>query len=930
MKTAVRSFPLAALMAAAWLASPVAKGEAPASAPSLRDPREIRLANVRQLTFSGENAEAYFSFAGDRLIYQSREGKADCDQIYTMDLSGGSRRLVSTGKGRCTCAYFLKGDGRVVFSSTHASAPECPAPPDLSRGYVWPVHPGYDVYEAAADGTDLKPLIASPGYDAEATVSPDGSKIVFTSDRDGDLELYLLDLSTRSTTRLTHLPGYDGGAFFSPDSQKIVFRGWHPTDPKELEEYRSLLRDHLVRPSHMEIFTIRADGSGLRQVTSNGAANFCPFWHPDGKRILFASNVGDEKKRNFDLYLVNEDGSGLEQVTFEPSFDGFPMFSPDGRHLVWGANRNAARPGETNIFVAEWVEAPAGEAAFSEEALRRDVSFLASPDLRGRLTGTPEAREAAEYVAASFRSAGLRPPPGREGYLDAFPFTSGVHLGEGNAASLLGGGRVRPLSVGEEIQPLGMSEDGDLEALPVVFAGYGIRAQDQKWNDYDGLDVKGKAVVVYRWGPEGDDPKSPYALYYPIRHKAMTAREMGAKALIVLGPSAQDDDLVPLSTTARGGSAGLVVLTARRAPFASAFEAAGLSLPDPGNPHGTPLRFEVPGVAFSAAVRLKREKAEGLNVLGWLPATRATDETVILGAHYDHLGLGVEGSLAEKKGEVHPGADDNASGTAGLMALARRFAAEPVRGRNLLFVSFAGEELGTLGSSQVVKAPPVPLEKAVAMLNFDMIGRLRENSLVVGGAGTSPVWKDLLARANTEGLSLSLGEDGYGASDHSVFYAQGIPVLFFFTGAHEDYHRPGDTADKVLYGGEAKVLRLAARVTGALLDLPERPAYVRVAPPPSEMAGRGFRVYLGTIPDYTGEVKGVRLMGVRAGSPAEQGGLRKGDVIVGFAGKTIENVYDYTYALQDHKPGETVAVTVLRDGNRVDLTVLLGRRPGKD
>jgi dipeptidyl aminopeptidase/acylaminoacyl peptidase len=919
-----------ALLAAAALAAPAARGESPVPPPSLRDSREVRLAGVRQLTFSGENAEAYFSFAGDRLIFQARELREGCDQIYTMDLRGEGRRLVSTGEGRCTCAYFLKGDGRVVFSSTHASSPDCPAPPDLGRGYVWPVYPGYDVYEAAADGTDLTPLIVSPGYDAEATVSPDGTRIVFTSDRDGDLELYLYDVKSGETRRLTNLPGYDGGAFFSPDSQRLVFRGWHPTDPKELEEYRALLRDHLVRPSHMEIFTIRADGTDLRQVTSNGAANFCPYWHPDGRRILFASNLGDEKKRNFDLYLVNEDGTGLEQVTFEPSFDGFPMFSPDGRHLVWGANRNAARAGETNIFLAEWVEAPATEAALSVEALRRDVERLASSDLKGRLTGTPEGREAARYVAEAFRSAGLVPPPGMESHFGTFSFTSGVHLGDGNAARIALADRNIALRVGEEVQPLGMSEDGDLEGVPLVFAGYGIRAQDQKWDDYAGLDVKGKAVVVYRWGPEGDDPKSAYALYYPIRYKAMAAREAGAKALIVLGPSAEDDELVALSSTARGGSAGLVVLSARRGPFEAVLKAAGKALPDPKDPHGAPLRFDLPGVALSATVRLVRETSEGVNVLGWLPATRATDETVILGAHYDHLGLGVEGSLAEKKGEVHPGADDNASGTAGLLALARRFVAEPQRGRNLLFAAFAGEELGTLGSSHVVKAPPVPLEKAVAMLNFDMIGRLRENQLVVGGAGTSPVWKDLLAQANTESLSLSLGEDGYGASDHSVFYAQGIPVLFFFTGAHEDYHRPGDTADKVLYDGEAKVLRFAARVTEAILGLPERPGYIRVAAPQSEMAGRGFRVYLGTIPDYTGDVKGVKLMGVRAGSPAEQGGLRKGDVIVGFAGKTIESVYDYTYALQDHKPGETVTVTVLREGTRVDLQVLLAKRPGKD
>lgn len=896
--------------------------------PPLKDPREVRLQNVRQLTSEGENAEAYFSFDGKSLVFQSRRDRKGCDQIFTMDLSGGNRRLVSTGKGRCTCAYFLPGDRRVLFASTHGASPGCPPPPDMSRGYVWPVYGDYDIYTADRNGGPPEPLISSPGYDAEATVSPDGKQIVFTSDRDGDLELYLYDLPTRTTRRLTHLPGYDGGAFFSPDGRKVVFRGWHPTDPKEMEDYRALLRDHLVRPSRMELFTIGTDGSGLRQVTNNGAANFCPFWHPDGKRILFASNLKDPSRRNFDLFLVNEDGTGLEQVTFHGAFDGFPMFSPDGRFLVWGSNRNAARPGDTNVFLAEWVEDPA--SAFAEERLRRDVETLASPLLKGRLTGTSEALEAARHVAEGFRAAGLLPPPGADGYFAPFPFTAGVHLGRGNDVRLEAPGAAFSLKVTEEVQPLGMSSDGDLRSLPVVFAGYGIRAPDLKWDDYEGLDVKGKAVAVYRWGPDGDDPKSPFALYYPIRYKAMAAREAGAKALIVLGPSDEEDDGVALSSTARGGSAGLVVLSARRGPFAEALKAAGKTLPNPEDPHGAPLRFDVPGVALSATVRLVRERAEGVNVLGWLPATSPTEETVVLCAHYDHLGLGVEGSLAERKGEVHPGADDNASGTAGLLALARYFASREERPRNLLFASFAGEELGTLGSSHMVKAPALPLEHIVAVMNFDMIGRLREDRLVVGGAGTSPVFKDLLAKANTQGLDLALGEDGYGASDHAVFYAQGIPVLFFFTGAHEDYHRPSDTPDKVLYGGTGKVLHFAARVAEEILALPQRPAYVRVAPPPGEAAGRGFRVYLGTIPDYAGEVKGVRLMGVRPESPAERGGLRKGDVIVRFGDHAVENVYDYTYALQDHKAGDTVTLTVLRDGRPLDLTVTLERRQGRE
>ena len=317
-------------------------------------PDEKHLANIRQLTAGGENAEAYFSFDQAKLIFQSTRPPYGCDQIFTMRVDGSDTRLVSTGKGRTTCGYFLPGDSRILFSSTHQGSPDCPPRPDMSRGYVWALYQDFDIYTAKADGTDLKPLTRTPGYDAEATVSPDGKRIVFTSVRDGDLELYSMTIDGKDVRRLTSEKGYDGGAFYSPDSRQIVYRAHHPTQPADLERYEKLLLQGLIEPRALEIMVMAADGSGKRQITSNGKANFAPYFHPDGKRIMFASNVHDPRGRNFDLYLVNLDGSGLERVTFNPTFDGFPMFSKDGSKLVFASNRGSKQTGETNIFIADW------------------------------------------------------------------------------------------------------------------------------------------------------------------------------------------------------------------------------------------------------------------------------------------------------------------------------------------------------------------------------------------------------------------------------------------------------------------------------------------------------------------------------------------------------------------------------------------------
>ncbi len=325
-----------------------------ARAAPLADARERRLANVRQLTFGGQNAEAYFDWTGTRLVFQSTRPPWGCDQIFTMRDDGSEVRLVSTGKGRTTCGFFFPDSRRLIYASTHLGGPDCPPAPDRSRGYVWPIYPSYEIVSADLDGANLTRLTAHNGYDAEGAVSPDGRRIVFTSLREGDLDLYLMDADGANVQRLTDRPGYDGGAFFSWDGRFIVFRAARP-EAAELEEYRALLRQSLVRPRRMEIFVMKADGTGLIQVTRNGAANFAPFMLPNGHQIIFASNLHDPQGRSFALYLVNVDGSGLERVTYADGFASFPMLSRDGARLVFCGNRHASAPGELNVFLADWV-----------------------------------------------------------------------------------------------------------------------------------------------------------------------------------------------------------------------------------------------------------------------------------------------------------------------------------------------------------------------------------------------------------------------------------------------------------------------------------------------------------------------------------------------------------------------------------------------
>jgi TolB protein len=351
--------PLFAVFLAAAALSSLASAQA-ANPADLATPQEKHLGNVHQLTFGGQNAEAYFSSDGTKLIFQSSHGDVKCDQIFVMNIDGSDQHMVSTGKGRTTCSYFYPDGKKILFSSTHLASPECPPRPDFSKGYVWAVYPGYDIFTANPDGTNLKQLTDTPGYDAEATISMDGKKIVFTSLRHSDLDIYSMNADGTHVKQLTHELGYDGGPVYSPDRKWIAYRAYHPQNEKAISDYKELLQQNLIRPTSLELWIMKADGSGKRQITNLGAASFGPSFLPDGKRIIFSSNYDAVTHAtggmgNFELWLINSNGSSLERVTYSDGFDGFPMFSPDGKKLVWASNRNAKAPHETNIFIADWI-----------------------------------------------------------------------------------------------------------------------------------------------------------------------------------------------------------------------------------------------------------------------------------------------------------------------------------------------------------------------------------------------------------------------------------------------------------------------------------------------------------------------------------------------------------------------------------------------
>lgn len=723
----------------------------------LSNAQEKHLKNIKKLTFGGDNAEAYFSPNSNMLTLQvtNNEIGTPCDQIYTLDLQDNnintqSLKRISNGKGRTTCSYFMPDGKHILYASTHAANDACPAPPKPKDGkYLWAVYPEFDIYIADLNGNIVKQLTNTPGYDAEAVVSPDGKKIAFTSTRSGDLELWTMDIDGTNLKQITNGLGYDGGSFFSHDSKKLVFRSSRPQTEKDIAEYRQLLSENLVAPTNMEIYTCDIDGSNLKQITHLGKANWAPFFHPSDKKIIFSSNHHSTRGYDFQLYLIDLDGTNLEQITYESEFNAFPMFSPDGKKLVFSSNRNQSKPRETNVFIADWVETPTAEKA-QKNSLKSHISYLASDELQGRLAGSKTEKKAAKYIQKEFKKLGLKPYQNNN-YFQEFSY---------------------------------------------------------KYN---------------------------------------------------------------------------------------------------ANPHDS---------IASNGTLIKTQ-----NVIGYLDNN--SSKTIVIGAHYDHLGHNEHNNStkANSKGEIHNGADDNASGVSGVLELARMFSQNGVQeNANYIFALFSGEEDGLMGSKHMAESIKNVYPNTVAMLNMDMIGRLKEDkSLVVGGVGTNPEFTKIVERNKPAGFNITLEESGVGPTDHTSFYLKNIPVINFFTGTHGDYHKPSDDEDKINYYGVENIVNYIFRVANDVANL-DKIEFVKTKINAGKTVPK-YKVTLGIMPDYTDHGDGLHVDGVTENRPAQIAGIKEGDVITKIGDCEIKEVYGYMNCLAKINAGDELPVTFIRNGETIVVKV---------
>jgi Tol biopolymer transport system component len=864
-----------------------------------------------------------------------------------------------------------------------------------SRRYAWDYDETMDIFSARRDGSQVKRLTTAHGYDAEGAYSPDGKLIVFCSTRDAfpldklsppdrqryELdaayfgEIYLMNADGSDVRRLTQTPGYDGGPFFSPDGQRIIWRRFNE------------------KGDTADIYTMKLDGSDVRRLTDFRAMSWAPYFHPSGQYAIFASNkLGFS---NFELYLVDAAGAREPvRVTFTDGFDGLPVFSPDGKKLCWTSNRTS--DGKSQLFMGAWDHEAAVEAleksgikkqfqnigsaysplppplvrgkVITPAELRIHVEFLASDKLEGRLTGTEGNRLAAEHIATQLRQAGLQPLGDNGTFFEDDEFNAGVKVvTHENQLTLTRTGDGAPtvsFDVEKDFRPLSFTANGTAEG-GVVFAGYGLTVPGKLGEGYDsyaGIDVSNKVVMVLRYVPEGVDPKRRAELnrYAGLRYKALIARTQGARAILIVGGpnSPNAGELAPLTMDTSLSGSGIIAASISGKVADALLGGTGKTLKalqdelDVEHPHAKDVRFTFTNLTLKVSTSVERIKKTDRNVIAVLPPVAQPSrlssdgqaglppheaEYIMLGAHFDHLGRGETGGFGIKgeEGQIHNGADDNASGVAVMLELAANLAAEwnqgnqgtggtPVpRTRGVIFSFWSGEELGLIGSSHFAEKPTVNLSNVVAYLNFDMVGRLRENKLTLQGIGSSTIWKRLIEKRNVAaGFDLSLQEDPYLPTDTTPFYPKGIPVMAFFTGSHEEYHRPGDDADTLNYEGMERITKFARGITLDLLAESDRPDYVKVEKSSQGGSRDGLRAYLGTIPDYATESKGVKLQGARGGSPADKAGIKPGDVIVKFAGQKITNIYDFTYALDAVKIGEPVKVTVLREGQEVELTII--------
>jgi Tol biopolymer transport system component len=881
------------------------------------------------------------------------------------------------------------------------------------RRYSWDYDDNYDIYEFdPADGS-YRNLTSERGYDAEGSYSPDGKLIAFASNRFGyadlseqDQEKFDMDPSWASEIcimnadgsglrRLTNTPGYDGGPFFSPDGQQICWRRFAENG------------------ATAEVMTMNLDGSDQQQLTSLGAMSWAPYFHPSGKYLIFATNK--HGFANFELYLVDAAGEHEPvRVTHTAGFDGLPAFTPDGRQLAWTTNRTADKKSQifiadwnhsaarqalfgvetstekTSSNHAKTIgQAPSRRTSYAPADAVRHVEYLCRPQLQGRLTGTRGEKLATNYVALFFETLGLEPAGVDEDWFQPFDFTSGVSAGSNNRLTV----NDHAIDIDEQWRPLAFSATGEFEVADVVFAGYGIQAPNgEGFDEYDSfvhLDVKDKWLLCFRFMPEDLSPEQRQYLarFSSVRFKAMKARDLGARGLLLVsGPTSNvRQQLIPLKFDGSLAGTSLPVLSITDDFARTLLAGSGKDLRElqQGLDDGSPaMGFLLKDARLAATVDIKQEHRTGRNVLGRLQVGNApSHEIVVVGAHIDHLGSGPSaGSLARdnESSEIHFGADDNASGVAAMLQMAEALVNEKEQGqldgrRDIVFAAWSGEELGLLGSSHYVRdleslfsqhaadasaaldAEPneqdsgddAPVKDEAeneddelsgpttgglhmyiaACLNMDMVGRMQER-LVLQGLGSSNEWRKIIEQVNVvAGLPVTLQNDSYLPTDASVFFMHGVPILSAFTGTHSEYHTPRDTPEKLNYEGISEIAHFMGRVCRELVTRERMPAYVSQDRPDEGKRRANLRAWLGSIPDYAGtDTKGVLLSGVANEGPCDKAGVRAGDVIVGLAGRTIENIYDYTYAIEALKIGQEIEIVVRRNNRDIKLRVTPGSR----